>query len=322
MVSSSWLTAGRVRRLLVVLSAVPARAPGLPIAEARLRMWRSCGGPIDEVPQLLDLLVGADLLSADRGHYRPTPAGQRAVSRARTEGLRPVATALLRAGYLHDQVRILLELLVLADDGSLIGSPRQARNACPQLIGILAQWPGVVGRDALRIPGALVDELQAVWALLPPTTADDREGDAIRKSIGNRGELYSYQMLRLEADVGANIVWVARDDETLGYDIEDRSLDPHRRIEVKASGETTTRFLVSENEWRKAHEDPDRYEVHFWGGIDLAMNPADEFRRLRDWGYPIVLVNLPELVARGDLDAVPVKWRISQINSESPLPRA
>jgi hypothetical protein len=181
----------------------------------------------------------------------------------------------------------------------------------PQLVGILSHWSDVVTPGALLIPGHLLPELEAVWALLPPATPEDLLRDSIRKTIGNRGELYSYQMERQRADVASNIVWVARDDDTLGYDIEDRSSNPRRKIEVKASGNTAVRFLLSENEWRKAHEGPTEYEIHFWGGIDLALNPADEFLRLRARGFPLIFGDLPRLLHTRALDATPTKWRIS-----------
>jgi hypothetical protein len=92
---------------------------------------------------------------------------------------------------------------------------------------------------------------------------DEAALEAARKSIGNRGELYSYQLERLNAEVASDIVGVSRDNDNLGHDIEDRSVNPRRRIEVKASGDTTVRFFLSDNEWDKAHEHSDHYEIHF-----------------------------------------------------------
>ena len=261
---------------------------------------------------LLEVLVGADLVDTALRQYRLTRAGERVVARRGPEGLRPLYLALLRTGYFHDQARRLLDLGTSNQDGSLTCPTRQARRACPQLIGILLQWIDVTATPIMQIPADLVRELEAVWALLPPTEPGDTLTDTIRKTIGNRGELYSYQFERLAAETASDIVWVARDDETLGYDIEDRSIQPRRRIEVKASGDTTVRFFLSDNEWRKAHENPQHYEIHFWGGIDLAANPAEEFQRLRGLGYPRVFVDLPSLFGSQQLSSIPVKWRISE----------
>jgi Domain of unknown function (DUF3883) len=158
----------------------------------------------------------------------------------------------------------------------------------------------------LRVPVHLLGELEAVWALLPPPEPGESIAETVRKRIGNRGELYSYHLERLNAEVASNIVWASRDNENLGYDIEDRSPSPRRRIEVKASGRTAVQFFLSENEWRKAHDAPETYEIHFWGGLDLNVHPAEEFPRLRAQGYPEVFPNFPELVSTGQLVAMPV----------------
>lgn len=315
MVLSSWLTAVRTRRLLTVLAALPTRAPGIPDDQARLRVWRSCGGPIDEVPILLDVIVGAELAVRVQGQLRLSRGGQRVVAQRSPQGLRPLVLVLLRAGYFHDQARILLELGRSQADGTLTCASRSARRACPQLVGALQHWPDVISTHLLRVPAHLVRELEAVWALLPAPSPDEAALEKARKSIGNRGELYSYQLERLNAEVASDIIWVARDDDNLGYDIEDRSVDPRRRIEVKASGETIVRYFLSDNEWRKAHEDPRRYEIHFWGGVDLSVPPAEEFPGMRAKGYPIVLRNLPELLDGGQLAATPYRWRITQPSS-------
>jgi len=230
--------------------------------------------------------------------------------RRNVEGLRPLGLALIRAGLLHDQTRVLLDSCKTNPNGHLTCSVRQAQQRSPQLFGIVQFWPNVVAGHQVTIPTELVQELQSVWALLPPTSTDEGGQDAIRKDIGNRGELYSYQYERLNAVDESKIAWVAQDDQNLGYDIEDRSADPRRRIEVKASGGTLITFLLSDNEWTKAHEDPDKYEVHFWGGVDLNSDAAEEYERLRGEGYPHVFVNLPHLVDTGVFEAQPTKWRV------------
>jgi Protein NO VEIN, C-terminal len=312
MVRSTWLTAARTRRLAHILTAVPARSPGLAVDEARLRLWRMCGGPIDDVPTLIDVLIGTELITADRAALRLTRAGQKVLAKRGAEGMRPLGLALLRAGYLHDQARTLLDMSATEDDGRLSCPTRSARQRCPQLLGLLQFWPDVAVGPRIGIPVHLVRELETVWALLPPPSADDAARDALRKNIGNRGELYSYQLERLSAADQSHIVWVARDDPHLGYDIEDRSVDPRRRIEVKASGDTPIRFLLSDNEWQKAHQNPSSYEIHFWGGIDLNVDPAEEYARLRSQDYPRIFIDLPGLVSTGEFAVQPTKWRLEK----------
>jgi hypothetical protein len=163
----------------------------------------------------------------------------------------------------------------------------------------------------LLISPQIVDELVAVWALIAPPSEARAIEDMRRKSIGNRAEAYSYQLERLAAAVASSIVWVAQDDDTLGYDLEDRSTDPRRRIEVKGSGGREPRFFMSDNEFRKAQEFGVSYEVQFWGGIDLNRPVVEEYPILRALGYPVTLVDIPSLVAIGQVDAQPDRWRVT-----------
>ncbi len=311
-VASSWLTAPRVRRLHEVLAVIPNRPPGVTYDAARLPIWRRCGGPIEDVPKLLEVLVHAELVQRERGALRATAAGRRTLARNRVENERPLALALIRSGLMHDQARSLLDTFPTDPAGHLICRDSHARRVAPQLIGLLERWTIRAG-PTLDIPPTLVDELVAVWALIAPPSEARAVEDARRKTIGNRAEAYSYQLERLGATNGSDIIWVARDDDDLGYDIEDRSTTPRRRIEVKGSGGVEPRFFMSDNEWRKAHDDPTSYEVQFWGGIDLNRPAADEYVTLRSNGFPIVFQDLPSLVSAGLLDAQPERWRLSAV---------
>lgn len=258
----------------------------------------------------MDVLIGAGLAAQEAAGYRLTKAGQILKGRAYSSGIRGLALALIRAGYFHDQARTLLDMGASQADGSILIRPlATARRACPQLTGLLLHWPEVAtARQVFRIPSDLVEEMGAGWALLPPPEAGQIEAALIRKTVGNRGELYSYQFEKLRAASPSDIVWVSQDNEALGYDVEDRSERPYRRIEVKASGGRLIRFFLSDNEFGRAHDDPERYEVQFWGGIDLGSNPADEFRRLRQQSYPIIFRDLPTQLGTGALVATPTQW--------------
>jgi hypothetical protein len=314
MVRSTWLTAVRTRRLLDILIAIPSRPPGIPADDAPLRLWRTCGGPIDDVRTLIDVLTGAELVKEEGGAFHRTRAGQAVVARRRTERLRPLGLALLRTGYFHDQARLMLDIATTEQNGNLSCPIRMARQRCPQLVGVLQFWPDVVVTSHINVPEYLVRELDTVWALLPPPSPQEALDEAIRVNIGNRGEAYSYQFERLNATDRSHIVWVARDDSNLGYDIEDRSASPRRRIEVKASGGTPVSFLMSDNEMEKSKDSPASYEIHFWGGIDLDVDPAEEYQRLRGLGYPLIFPDLPGLISSGVFDAKPKKWRVTKIS--------
>lgn len=317
-VPSSWLTAPRVRRLHEVLVVVPERPPGLPDATAKLPIWRQCGGPIEDVPTLVDVLVHAELVRRENASLRLTPAGRRTLTRNRAEHDRPLALALIRTGLLHDQARALLDTFPLADDRTLTCRTTAARRVAPQLLGLLERWNETRTGPTLTISAQLVEELTAVWALIAPPSEARAVEDKRRKSIGNRAEAYSYQLERLSAATSSAIVWVAQDDDTLGYDLEDRSTSPRRRIEVKGSGGPEVRFFMSDNEWRKAHSSPTTYEIQFWGNIDLNRPSAEEYPTLRSMGFPIVLRDVPALLAAGALTAQPDRWRIATLPTAAP----
>jgi hypothetical protein len=69
-------------------------------------------------------------------------------------------------------------------------------------------------------------------------------------------------------------------------------------------------FFLSDNEWAKAHQHRQLYEVHFWGRIDLRKNAAEEFAALRAAGYPIVVPDIAGEIASGRYAASAVRWRV------------
>jgi hypothetical protein len=114
----------------------------------------------------------------------------------------------------------------------------------------------------------------------------------------------------------SQIIWVSQDTDALGYDIEDRSGSKLRCIEVKGRRDHDVVFFLSENEWRKAEILRGQYEIHFWGGIDLASDPAIEYAALRVAGYPIIFVD-PVMAINSKLKSSPVKWRLELLSSQS-----
>jgi hypothetical protein len=64
-------------------------------------------------------------------------------------------------------------------------------------------------------------------------------------------------------------MWVALEDNTLGYDVESWDIDSAGKaerifIEVKAYSTANARFFISRNEWLKALDFCDLYRVHVW----------------------------------------------------------
>ena len=183
----------------------------------------------------------------------------------------------------------------------------QLRHSAPQLLGLLRAWPGIVGPSFVRIPPELFAVIDTPWSLVPLPPLED----GTRKAVGSRAEAYSFHFLRLGSERPSAVVWVASDDEGLGYDIEDRSTGEVQRVEVKGSQRSEVRFLLSAHEHEVAHQDPSSYGVHFWGEINLNRNPNIEFSMLRERGFPLIFEDLAAHLADHRLEAVPTKYRVT-----------
>ncbi len=286
---SGWFTAARIRRLAKILEALPVQ--GHRPEERTRAVWRACGGPLDDVPALLGVLFELSLVEVRAEALRRTKAGQAVYQTSRLGDLRVLAMGLIRAGSFHDQARRLIECSEIRDDGSLSCSLRSARRQAPQLVGVLDYWPTVNLTPLLHVPADLLRELNTVWALLPPS--EEPTWVRERKAVGDRAEMYTVQLERTTRNP-SEIAWVARDDDTLGYDVEDRSTAPPRCIEVKGRRDAQVVFYMSANEWRRAQQLGENYEVHFWGEINLSRQPGAEYAALRALGYPRVYQDFAE----------------------------
>lgn len=307
---SSWMTGVRVDRLPVILTNIRKYPPpGVSTTDAHRYLWRQCGGPMADVAMLVEILVQVGLVESNESRLRTTKAGVRVATQDHQVGGKLLGEALIRSGIFSGQIRRLLEVSEIDSAGSLVCSRELALSVAPQLTGILRRFSTVSFVDKLRVPAPLLSKLDGVWPLLPASVGPELD---FRKDMGNRGELYSYQYCRTEAADGTKVRWVARDDETLGYDIEDLNYDPKRRIEVKASGDEKVRFFLSQNEWNVAREHGETYEVHFWGGVSLATAVEEEFGKLTGRGYPLIFRGLSSLLDSGVLSAVPTQYVVTR----------
>ena len=308
--TSDWLTSIRVKRLTQVLVYISTLSQDVSGREREKLLWLKCGGPLSEIPQLIEILVELKLIVHNGETLIRTAAGNRTAKAIRARDDKLFALTLIRAGYFYDQARILLECGKIDESGNLRCATRLARTGAAQLLAILGTWNDFQLLPEVIIPETLLQELNTVWALLPPAI-ETPQWAVERKAIGDRAEMYSVQYERTRVGSG-HIFWVSRDSDLLGWDVEDRSVFPHRCIEVKGSRESDAVFYLSENEWNKAHELGVKYEIHFWGGIDLTTEPTLEYSSLRASGYPIIINNL--VIGLGkDWQAVAVRWRITAI---------
>ena len=247
---SGWLTGVRVQRsqeILILVSTLPST---MSLADLARNLWQRCGGPLGEIPQLIKLLADLRFVRLDKDSVVRTPVGDK-VSKALKAGRRELfALTLIRAGYFHDQARVLIESGSVQPNGNLHCSLRMSRAGAPQLIGLLSIWEEVQTFPEVVVPAGLLQELNTVWALLPPPVVLPKWA-AERKEVGNRAEMYSVQFERTRLGTSA-IFWVAKDSDELGWDVEDRSVTPHRCIEVKGRRDDEVVFFLSDNEWQKA----------------------------------------------------------------------
>lgn len=309
--TDTWLTGPRLERLAVALLTIGTNAPGVARGGAVSAIWRKCGGSHEEAQEVLEILACLKLVRIDNDFIRRAKSGNPIVRSLRAGDYRPLGLTIIRAGLFSQQARALIESGRIDADGNLVCLPRAAASVAPQLIGLLSRWPEFQSRPKVIVPSSLLNELSAVWALRTPEEAEP-SWMSERRRVGKRAELYSLQCERSEAHDPSAIAWVAQDSDSLGWDIEDRSANPYRRIEVKGGRRENPVFFLSENEWRQAAIHGSSYEVQFWGNIDLQREEASEYASLRAIGFPIVISNIRGRIASGEWAATPVQWRIAK----------
>ena len=149
-------------------------------------------------------------------------------------------------------------------------SPIWARLA-PAGRNHVLQAIGVNGVQCLRSAGLLGSDARATdwWDAL--ATVNRGERDARLLAQGREGERLSlaYESTRLKQEgIPRAPVWVAIDDNTVGYDIlsyawHDGS-EVNRLIEVKTTRATPPRMILSRNEWETAEQYGGAFEFHLW----------------------------------------------------------
>ena len=309
--TDAWFTGPRLERLAIALLAIGNNAPGIAREGAIRAIWRKCGGSHEEAWQVVEILASLNLVRVESDYIRRAKAGNPVARSLRAGDYRPLGLTIIRAGLFSEQARSLLESGNVDADGNLVCLPRVAASVAPQLIGLLSQWAEFQSRPKVVVPSCVVSELAAVWALRAP-----EEGESSwlsqRRRVGMRAELYSLQRERSEAQDPSAIAWVAKDSDSLGWDIEDRTATPYRKIEVKGSRGENPVFFLSANEWKQASIHGTNYEVHFWGDIDLQREEPSEYASLRAIGFPIVILNISDKIESGEWMATPIQWRITK----------
>lgn len=307
-VTSDWFIAPRVRRLQRLVHLLPRRPPGIDLSQLVRTLRPRIDSPPAEIPQLVQILARLGFLHVDSERFHLSNRGRRALTLSEDRARKELAELLIQSGLLHEQVRQVIQASTIDHEGMALSRVAQLRRSAPQLLGLLRAWPNVVGPSYVRIPPDLFELIDAPWSLVP--SPDEQEGT--REAVGHRAEAYSFYLLRLESNFPTSVVWVSRDDQSLGYDIEDGSTGCVHRIEVKGSRHRDVRFLLTANEYDVAHQDPNSYEVHFWGEINLSRSPAVEFKTLRERGFPLRFDDLAAHLADSRLHAKPIRYLVTR----------
>ena len=307
-VSSDWFIAPRVRRLERLVDLLPPRPPGISGNQLTRTFRPHIDSPPGEIPLLVHVLARLGLLHVDSDRYYLSRKGRRAATLSEARSRTELAELLIQSGLMHDQVRQVVEASTIDHEGMACSRVGHLRHSAPQLLGLLRAWPDVVGPSFVRIPTDLFALIDAPWSLVP--SPSEKEGN--REAVGYRAEAYSFHLLRLESRFPASIVWVSRDDEGLGYDIEDGSTGQVHRVEVKGSQGNDIRFMLTAHEHHVAHQDPSSYKVHFWGEINLNRSPDIEFNMLRERGFPLRFDDLAAHLADDKLQATPTKYLVTR----------
>lgn len=146
---------------------------------------------------------------------------------------------------------------------------------------------GVNGAQCLRAAGLLGTGARATdwWDALAAAYRGER--DARLLAQGREGERLSlaYETERLRQEgIAREPVWVAIDDNTVGYDILSYALhgenEVSRLIEVKTTQADPPRMVLSRNEWKTAEQFGIAFQFHLWSlpaGL-LTVISVDEIR--------------------------------------------
>lgn len=165
---------------------------------------------------------------------------------------------------------------------------------------------GVNGAQCLRAAGLLGTGARATdwWDALAAAYRGER--DARLLAQGREGERLSlaYETERLRQEgIAREPVWVAIDDNTVGYDILSYALhgenEVSRLIEVKTTQADPPRMVLSRNEWKTAEQFGTAFQFHLWSlpaGL-LTVMSVDEIR-----------AHIPTDNGRGAWESVEIKF--------------
>lgn len=302
-----------VEQLVAAITFIPSReAGGFSVESAPAILQAQVPGTQQSVRAAVDCLEALGLVAVVNGLIARTRVGNRVRKEVVTlNGSAPVARVVLRSGFMGDQLRALREVLELAEDHYRCGR-HLARSVAPQLVGLLARLPDVSISGQFRVGLDSSREIDSLWnEVLPSSRINWADKEVRRKAIGDRAESYSMEYERTRRPgARSEVIWVSRDDDSLGYDIEvARGLT--RRVEVKGSTGPDVIFFLTAREHEVAILHGAEYEIQFWGNIDMSLDPRLDYERLRELGYPLRVTDPIAQLQADPWAIVPDRHRVS-----------
>lgn len=271
------------------------------------RMLRTSPRPVGaQLTQLTSL--GFLVLDRD-GLWTLTAVGERIMQARANRDWRPLTALYLRAGSLDREVLAFLAEADTQGDHAVLRYAR-ARTVCPALAAVVSWVPQWRMGNLLRVP---LDALQTAMAVAAMDLAEHRpDWVADRERVGQRAEAYSLRLERERHGIAAVLHTSREEGDRFGYDLEEVSNTPSRLIECKGSRGSTLRFVISAHELGVAAREGNRYEVQYWGEIDLSRVPDREYRLLREAGYPKVIDDPAKAVDDRVLVAECASWNVTE----------
>jgi hypothetical protein len=122
---------------------------------------------------------------------------------------------------------------------------------------------------------------------------EEESGSVSRRDrFGIRAAAYSLRLERVITSVSDVLYVTDEERDSLGYDIENTSVEPSRLIvSVGSPLPEVTHSVIGELHYRFERS---RYEIQYWGLIDLTLAPKAEYLRLRQLDYPRLIEKSPK----------------------------
>lgn len=243
----------------------------------------------------------------DRDVWTLTAVGERILDAQDEKNWRPLTAMVMSSGGVEDDILAFLQEAQKVDECAVLRAAR-ARTVCPTLAAVMGWVPEWRDGDRLVVP---LEALQTAMAAAALELTEDRpQWVEEQEQIGRRAEAYSLRHER-EHHGAESVLYISRDvGDQYGYDLENRKAVPARLIECKGSRSTNLTFVITAHELDKAQQEPAGYEIQFWGGIDLARSPHEEYETLIKKGYPTVVIDPAARIADGRLVYNCVAWQV------------